>query len=104
MRAKDLDREVHALASAPGHVCFSLTRDLHGCRRGKNSDFLVISITAVCGMWADLAQSRQRSTYFMDSRKTEVRWYSRYCFCPAVKPPTFSDSCIGTPIRFNDCR
>ena len=32
MRAKDLDREVRALASAPGHVCFSLTEDLHGCR------------------------------------------------------------------------
>ena len=27
MRAKDLDREVRALASAPGHVCFSLTED-----------------------------------------------------------------------------
>ena len=32
MRAEDLDREVRALASAPGHVCFSLTEDLHGCR------------------------------------------------------------------------
>jgi hypothetical protein len=32
MRAKDLDPEVRALASAPGHVCFSLTEDLHGCR------------------------------------------------------------------------
>jgi hypothetical protein len=26
-RAEDLDREVRALASAPGHVCFSLTED-----------------------------------------------------------------------------
>ena len=32
MRAKDLDQKVHALTSAPGHVCFSLTEDLHGCR------------------------------------------------------------------------
>ena len=32
MRAEDLDREVRALASAPGHVCFSLTEDLHDCR------------------------------------------------------------------------
>jgi hypothetical protein len=32
MRAEDLDREVRALASAPDHVCFSLTEDLHGCR------------------------------------------------------------------------
>lgn len=32
MRAKDLDREARALASAPGHVCFPLTEDLHGCR------------------------------------------------------------------------
>jgi len=27
MRAKDLDREVRALTTAPGHVCFSLTED-----------------------------------------------------------------------------
>ncbi len=44
MRAKDLDREVRALASAPGHVCFSLTEDLHGCRsvidEEKVADFL----------------------------------------------------------------
>jgi len=32
MRAKDLARELRSLASAPGHVCFSLTEDLHGCR------------------------------------------------------------------------
>ena len=32
MRAKDLDPEVRALASAPGHVCFFLTEDLQGCR------------------------------------------------------------------------
>ena len=31
-RAKDLDQKVRALASAPDHVCFSLTEDLHGCR------------------------------------------------------------------------
>jgi len=30
MRAEDLDREMRALSSAPGHVCFSLTEDLHG--------------------------------------------------------------------------
>jgi hypothetical protein len=42
MRAKDLDPEVRALASAPGHVCFSLTEDLHGCRRVRNLRFLVI--------------------------------------------------------------
>lgn len=32
MRAEDLDQEDRALASAPGHVCSSLTEDLHGCR------------------------------------------------------------------------
>jgi hypothetical protein len=30
---KILTRKVRALASAPGHVCFSLTEDLHGCRQ-----------------------------------------------------------------------
>jgi hypothetical protein len=34
-RAKDLDQTVRALASAPGHVCFSLTEDLHGCRQAE---------------------------------------------------------------------
>ena len=29
---KILTKKVRALASAPGHVCFSLTEDLHGCR------------------------------------------------------------------------
>ena len=29
---KILIRKVRALASAPDHVCFSLTEDLHGCR------------------------------------------------------------------------
>jgi hypothetical protein len=37
MRAKDLDRKVRALASAPGHVCFYLTEDLHGCRSGERA-------------------------------------------------------------------
>lgn len=36
MRAEDLDREVRALTSAPGHVCFSLTEDLHGCREAHD--------------------------------------------------------------------
>jgi len=36
MRAEDLDREVRALTSAPGHVCFSLTEDLHGCRNSRD--------------------------------------------------------------------
>ena len=40
MRAEDLDREVRALASALGHVCFSLTEDLHGCRQSRLIDFL----------------------------------------------------------------
>jgi hypothetical protein len=31
---KILTRKVRALASAPGHVCFPLTEDLHGCRIG----------------------------------------------------------------------
>jgi len=35
LRAEDLDQEERALASAPGHVCFSLTEDLHGCRSGE---------------------------------------------------------------------
>ena len=37
MRAEDLDRKVRALMSAPGHVCFSLTGDLHGCRLVRDS-------------------------------------------------------------------
>ena len=32
---KILNPEVCALASAPGHVCFSLTEDLHGCRSAR---------------------------------------------------------------------
>src|SRR5438270_4047927 len=44
MRAEDLDREVRALASAPGHVCFPLTEDLHGCRSVRlRSRFLLNS-------------------------------------------------------------
>jgi len=35
-RAKDLDQKVRALASAPGHVYFSLTEDLHGCRSARS--------------------------------------------------------------------
>jgi len=44
MRAKDLDPEVRALASAPGHVCFSLTEDLHGCRQGVNLSFPTVAL------------------------------------------------------------
>jgi len=36
---KILTRRVRALASAPGHVCFSLTEDLHGCRTAERADF-----------------------------------------------------------------
>lgn len=39
LRAEDLDREVRALASATGHVCFSLTEDLHGCRTARGLQF-----------------------------------------------------------------
>lgn len=41
-RAEDLDRQVHALESAPGHVCFSLTEDLHGCQLVKDSKLLTL--------------------------------------------------------------
>ena len=64
MRAKDLDPEVRALASAPGHVCFSLTEDLHGCRKVDRClipDFpadLCACCLAVCRMWGMLAQTR----------------------------------------------
>jgi len=33
---KILTKKVRALTSAPGHVCFSLTEDLHGCRTSEN--------------------------------------------------------------------
>jgi len=36
---KILTRKVRALASAPDHVCFSLTEDLHGCRQVRKLDF-----------------------------------------------------------------
>jgi len=50
MRAEDLDRELRALASAPGHVCFSLTEDLHGCRSSSNAAILTVGIVLVCVM------------------------------------------------------
>lgn len=63
MRAKDLDREVRALASAPGHVCFSLTEDLHGCR----SAFLMFETAdnevPMCEMCAQLSPTRQRESH-----------------------------------------
>lgn len=52
MRAKDLDPEVRALASAPGHVCFSLTEDLHGCRSATLCTLLAFGKDCVCHMWA----------------------------------------------------
>jgi hypothetical protein len=45
---KILTRKVRALASAPGHVCFSLTEDLHGCRtpNGRRASALSMDLTA----------------------------------------------------------
>src|ERR1700746_2787265 len=48
MRAGDLDRKVRALTSAPGHVCFSLTGDLHGCRSADHLPQGLSSKRPVC--------------------------------------------------------
>src|SRR6266576_1592453 len=48
MRAEDLDGEVRALTSAPGHVCFSLTEDLHGCRSVAKATRTALRIPVKC--------------------------------------------------------
>ena len=52
MRAGDLDRKVRDLTSAPGHVCFSLRGDLHGCRSAVGpilrSIFVSVGVSQVC--------------------------------------------------------
>src|SRR5437868_9312762 len=53
MRAEDLDRKVRALSSAPGHVCFSLTEDLHGCRTSIVSNSFELSEDPCAGCVLD---------------------------------------------------
>ena len=57
MRAEDLDREVRALTSAPGHVCFSLTEDLHGCRSAESRGDLVLVLVLCAGHVPNVATS-----------------------------------------------
>jgi hypothetical protein len=45
---KILTRKVRALASAPDHVCFSLTEDLHGCRSCRKAIITVQNVTEGC--------------------------------------------------------
>ncbi len=49
---KILTRKVRALASAPDHVCFSLTEDLHGCRWAGAGQFRGFRPAWVCELCA----------------------------------------------------
>ena len=44
-------RKVRALPSAPGHPCFSLTEDLHGCRSGEHAQLPGRCDLRVCLVW-----------------------------------------------------
>src|SRR5207249_2687584 len=55
------DRKVRALSSAPGHVCFSLTEDLHGCRTAV--------VRAVLSIRFDLCTGTVRSQPYCDRSK-----------------------------------
>ena len=80
MRAEDLDRRVRALMTAPGHVCFSLTEDLHGCRSGVIGIFhrkRALSAPVVClGRCRHPAkvQSREASTLAVSLRDLGALW------------------------------
>lgn len=63
MRAKDLDREVRALASAPGHVCFSLTEDLHGCRTVDKMRLGRVPVRIVCRACVEFREFRRPQSH-----------------------------------------
>jgi hypothetical protein len=37
-----------------------------------------------------------------DCSRTAFRWKSRKCFCPLVKPPTFTTCVVSMPMRSKD--
>jgi hypothetical protein len=62
--------EVRALASAPGHVCFSLTEDVHGCRSATRCVTSTPSLNRVCFQCARSAKYgwNHKPAHFRHSR------------------------------------
>jgi hypothetical protein len=64
---------VRALTSAPGHVCFSLTEDLHGCRSAESLTYP--------GFFGNLCAGDVGASYFKRKLARVLTW------CTATRFP-----------------